>query len=74
MAQRSIFNCDICGAEQAETNHWFIAVFLINPRRMELRTLKGNENSILGAEIFHLCGDQCVMKTVNRFLGQKEEA
>jgi len=67
--KREIFSCDVCGAEQAQTNHWFVAY--IEGRRLTLQPLAGNEAGRSGAQQFDLCGEACVAKKVSEFLGAK---
>jgi len=67
MAQRTIYSCDQCGAEQAQTNHWFVAY--IEGQRLTLQPLHGNEAGRAGAKRFDLCGEACVVRKVSEFLG-----
>jgi hypothetical protein len=70
---RTVYACDLCGAEQATTNHWFAAVLIDAPRRIFIGPL-GSEDSILGENkrVFHLCGEACATKKVSEFLGAKD--
>ena len=59
--------CDMCGAAQGETNHWF--------------TGNSSEDSVLirtyryrNPTEVDLCGEQCVLAFVQRWLRRQKEA
>ena len=67
MAKVESYQCDVCGKQKGEVNHWWLAT-LDHPEELTLGTwpkLPG-EYPVEGA--FHLCGSECVIKKVNEFL------
>jgi hypothetical protein len=68
MAQRTIYECDECKAEQRATNHWFVGVIIDSPPRI-MFGLFGSEETITGEnkQVFHLCGEGCVAKCMSEF-------
>jgi hypothetical protein len=75
MRKSQPFNCDVCGAERKETNHWFVAVPSVDSatepfkiytwkaarfnRLLEMRTSKK-----AGAK--HVCGQRCLLLLVDQ--------
>jgi hypothetical protein len=69
MAAQITINCDVCGKQKGEVNHWFVidvdsegchiqefGVTDLNPENRN-RTMKD------------VCGAECAIKVVQRFLG-----
>lgn len=69
---RTVYACDLCGTEQAQTNHWFAVVTIEAPRRLMIGPL-GSEDSVIGQgkQVQHLCGEACASRRVSEFLGAK---
>lgn len=63
---RQSINCDICGAEKKQTNHWFVTY----TQAGELRISTWNSSKGLRARTGskHLCGQTCLTKLVDEFV------
>lgn len=73
MSQKTIFRCDVCGAEKKEANHWFIG-FEVERSLSEPENLRIEPWEWARAELtyaIHLCGSQCVQKRVQEFLSKQ---
>ena len=62
---RQAISCDICGAEKRQTNHWFVAC----AHAGELRISGLNANGRVRAGVKHLCGQTCLHKLLDEFIG-----
>lgn len=62
-------NCDICGKKKGDVNHWW----LMSKTLTEFRIHRWNEKTVKRLVRFgkHLCGQECVIKAVNEYLGGK---
>lgn len=65
--QRSVFQCDVCGTEQQQANHWFAIAtdsekFTLIPLAMVGRIERA------GLTILHLCGAACALRKTSEYL------
>jgi len=69
MAEKRTFICEVCRAEQVETNHWFVVVINRVPelRLLPLGALKHSTETRIG-DLFHLCGETCAIQKIGEFL------
>ncbi len=61
---RQAISCDICGAENKQTNHWFVAY----THAGELRVSGWGAQGKIRAGSKHLCGQTCLHKLVDEFI------
>ena len=67
MSIRTIYECNICGAERKEANHWFVAME-IDGEGISIRPWKYSPH-VDDEEAKHLCGQACVHSFVDRHIG-----
>ena len=60
--------CDICGAEQGETNHWFFGF-----EDAEMVCI-ASENTGVPEPTRDLCGERCALEFVQGWLREQKEA
>ncbi len=68
------YTCDICGKKKGEANHWWMAMLGDVPCfdegqpgfRFTLLPWNGAESS--NPQMYHLCGQGCSMKAMERFM------
>ena len=77
MAVSSTYKCDGCGKLKGEVNHWFVVTELapqngdtISSETLAIHRWPRYKDA---AGVKHLCGAECVMKQVQRFLGKTHE-
>ena len=72
MAKKTVYLCDVCGAEKKETNHWWGVIIHQTELGMEHLSIYKFEDAPEYAPV--ACGDRCVITLVQRFLstGQLE--
>jgi hypothetical protein len=63
---RQAISCDICAAEQRQTNHWFIAY----EQSGELRVSGWTSRHKLRPDSKHLCGQTCLHKLVDELMAK----
>lgn len=69
--RKETYNCDICGVERREANHWF---FARSPGPGTLTVLTWEAawalgTSAMGAEgMLHLCGTECLQRYLGRWI------
>lgn len=79
MSQKTVYCCDICGAEKKETNHWFrawpilidgnaVATFVIIWDLSAANILAPHALSVKQVPA-HLCGEACVTRWQAKTLG-----
>ena|SRR5580698_1609091 len=68
------FTCDICGKKKGEANHWWMVMLGETPHYEEgqpgLRfiLLPWNAADSRNASMYHLCGQGCAMKAMERYM------
>lgn len=62
MAQSKIYNCDECGVQKMESNHW-VLFFEANK---QLTIVPWQDNLATGAYAVHLCGAGCAAKVLSK--------
>ena len=68
------YNCDICGTERKEANHWFVASSGEDSLHF-VTWAKAESDNVLNAEsAVHLCGQVCAHKLLDRFLTETSSA
>jgi hypothetical protein len=70
MSQSEAYWCDVCGTGRREANHWFIGV-LPNERGRWCAVRKWDGVIAKQSTVKHLCGQACVHKFVDAFMGVK---
>jgi len=68
------FTCDLCGKKKGEANHWWMVMLGELPssddgqsaRRFTLVPWNAAESR--NSEMYHLCGQGCAMKAMERFM------
>jgi hypothetical protein len=74
MAWDVSFNCDICGKKKGEANHWWMVLLGDVPcydegqPAMRFTLLPWNQAESRNREMYHLCGQGCAMKAMERFM------
>jgi hypothetical protein len=63
---RQSINCDICGAEKKQTNHWFVTY--TQAGELRISTWNASKNLRPRAASKHLCGQTCLTKLVDEFV------
>lgn len=63
MIRPTVF-CDVCEKPKGSANHWFLVV--IDERGLTLYSWKEADARLPGMQ--HLCGRECVNRTVNKVL------
>lgn len=67
--ERKVYVCDVCGTEQAGTNHWF-AIGVEDRKLLRLVPLaEAGRIAGLGYTVLHMCGEACVIRKVNEYVG-----
>jgi hypothetical protein len=66
--KRTSYNCDICGVERKEANHWFVATKDAVCFSIEAWDAAEIENDLDSMNAIHLCGQVCAHKLLDRFL------
>lgn len=64
------FTCDVCGAMRKAANHWFL--FVYGDRSLILEPWDGASAEAIKRADLHVCGNECVNKVVDKFLGGKK--
>ena len=63
-------NCDVCGAERQESNHWILA-FRDGWRTVEFHPWSDKDaREQIGVK--HLCGRECAQKYLDQVLGETD--
>lgn len=65
MAIAQAVTCDACGKQKGEVNHWF---YLLPASNFHLSVWDAGADA-LGAQ--HLCGAECVIKAVNKWMQEQ---
>jgi len=67
------YNCEVCGAERKEANHWF--VFTRTAVGLHFRTWNWavREDALDDDDQGHLCGQGCAHKLLDDFLAQPKK-
>jgi hypothetical protein len=76
--RQTIIKCDHCGREKKEANHWFAAD--VYDQAFIIRGLNGpffqivdvNSFSQKAQKVMDLCGETCVMQSVQQWLAKKD--
>jgi hypothetical protein len=74
MAWDVSFNCDICEKKKGEANHWWMVLLGDVPCYDEgqpasrFTLLPWNAAECRNPEMYHLCGQGCAMKAMERFM------
>lgn len=61
---QQVINCDICGSQKRQSNHWFVA----SEESGELRISGWKSLHLVSSEAKHLCGEACAHKLISQFL------
>lgn len=64
------YNCNICGVERKEANHWFVATKDRGRFSIEAWDVAERENRLDNEDAIHLCGQVCAHKLLDRFLAE----
>jgi len=74
MPRAITYNCDICGAQRKEANHWFIS-FRPAKDGLIIKTWDwaAREGRLDYPEIKYLCGQSCAHKQLDQFLQSTSE-
>ena len=59
--------CDVCGKLKGDVNHWWLAHV-----KDFIRVEPWAETLSIG-EFKHLCGQECVIQAVNRWMGENSK-
>jgi hypothetical protein len=68
------FTCDICGKKKGEANHWWMVALGSVPcfdegqPGLRFTLLPWNAAESRNNEMYHLCGQGCAMKAMERFM------
>ncbi len=68
------FSCDMCGQKKGEANHWWMAVMEKQSCYEEgqpdhgFLLLPWNREQCRSGELVHLCGQNCAMQAMERFM------
>lgn len=68
------FSCDMCGQKKGEANHWWMAVLEKQSCYEEgqpdhgFLLLPWNREQCRSGELVHLCGQNCAMQAMERFM------
>ena len=73
MSQFDAYKCDECGAIKGDVNHWWQFVRVPGPRIVIFGWDCPVRDENAAALVKHLCGIECVMKTVSRELKQEKQ-
>jgi len=68
MAVTEQYSCDICGKQKQHTNHWLLAS--MDNAALTVRTWESVQVSNK-REFKHLCGQECVLKFVNKWMNNE---
>jgi hypothetical protein len=73
MPRAITYNCDVCGAQRKEANHWFAAA--ISPIGMTIYTWASavQDGRLDRNFIRYLCGQSCAHKLLDQFLQSPSE-
>jgi hypothetical protein len=63
---RQTISCDICKSEKKQSNHWYV----VYEQGAELRLSGWNSRQRMRPDAKHLCGQSCVYKLVEDFMGR----
>ncbi len=69
MAELTQYKCDVCGAVKGEANHWY-KMRVLDALHIYRWDFGGEGGSDLSGQRLHLCGQACVLKKVNEFMGK----
>jgi hypothetical protein len=67
MAIYTQYQCDGCGREKREANHWF--ALRVSAGVLELTRFERMRDLGPGAEFEILCGQECVAKKISAWMG-----
>ena len=74
MAWDVSFTCDMCGKPKREANHWWMAIlgdvpcFEEGQPSQRFTLMPWNVTESRNPAIYHLCGEGCSMKAMERFM------
>jgi hypothetical protein len=74
MPRAITYNCDICGAQRKEANHWFV-VYPVGEGITFLdwkRAIRSGRLDITGVSF--ICGQACAHKLLDQFLNPTSES
>jgi hypothetical protein len=66
------YNCDICGVERREANHWFVACREGDGLMFFQWDVAERERQLDRADAFHLCGQVCAHKMLDKFMATQQ--
>ena len=73
MPRAIIYNCDICGAQRKEANHWFAAVISTVGVSIITWASADQEGKLNYNYARYLCGQECTHKLLDQFLQSVSE-
>jgi hypothetical protein len=74
MPRAITYNCDICGAQRKEANHWFVAV-TSSARVLFTTWTSAERNDRFDSDnVKYLCGQSCAHKLLDQFLQSSSES
>jgi len=60
VSQIAKFNCDMCGTEKKESNHWFLGqVFTFEQDKSAVSICQWSDGLAMSPDSVHLCGEKC---------------
>lgn len=68
------YSCDICGQKKGEASHWWMVVLEDQHCHEDGQTGKGfillpwNRDECRSGQYYHLCGQNCAMQAMERFM------
>ncbi len=66
MGLTTVVSCDVCSSQKGADNHWWIAWTSHEDGVPEMHVAALKFPS--GPDVMYLCGEQCVTKTVSKFM------
>jgi hypothetical protein len=73
MPRAITYNCDVCGAQRKEANHWFVAI--ISTVGVSIITWESAaRDGKLDYDVKYLCGQACAHKLLDQFLQSTSES
>ena len=74
MPRAITYNCDICGAQRKEANHWFVAFNAIKEISFGTWAQADCDGLLHDEGAIYLCGQACAHKQLDQFLQSTSES
>ncbi len=65
MSREEIYRCDVCKKQRGETNHWFLGRF---ETEAGMYITSWDAGAPDDDDVFHLCGEGCVLRKTSEFV------